>query len=75
MVGYVDQFTSNRLSQELGWILVNTSAKEAMPYTFGEAAAHCCAIFAGVDPDQYASRFGRDVKDDDYAAILRGNRD
>jgi glycosyltransferase involved in cell wall biosynthesis len=72
MVGYVDQFTSDRLSQELGraWILVNTSAKEALPNTFVEAAAHRCAIVAGVDPDQYASRFGRYVKDDDYAAAI-----
>jgi glycosyltransferase involved in cell wall biosynthesis len=68
LVGYVDQFSSDELSTHLGraWILINTSAKEALPNTFVEACAHRCAIVAPVDPDGFASRFGRHVTDGNY---------
>ena len=73
LVGYIDQFSSDRLSEYLGrsWILVNTSAKEALPNTFVEACAHRCAIVAPVNPDGFASRFGRHVTDGDYGRAIR----
>jgi len=69
MVGYVDQFASNALSDYLGqaWVLVNTSAKEALPNTFVEACAHRCAIISPLDPDNFASRFGVHVKENRFA--------
>jgi glycosyltransferase involved in cell wall biosynthesis len=51
-----------------------------MPNAFLEAAAHECAILAGLDPDGFASEFGYHVKPgggskyptaDDFAAGLR----
>lgn len=72
LVGYINQFESDELSRYLGraWILVNTSAKEALPITFIEACAHRCAIVSSQNPDDYASRFGRLVIGDDYAGAL-----
>jgi glycosyltransferase involved in cell wall biosynthesis len=80
LVGYIDQFSSDRLSEYLGksWILVNTSAKEALPNTFVEACANRCAILSTLDPDNFASRFGCRVSDGNYAAglnyLLSGDR-
>jgi glycosyltransferase involved in cell wall biosynthesis len=80
LVGFVDQFGSGLLSSILGrsWIVVNTAAREGLPNAFIEAAAHRCAILSGVDPDGFASRGGRHVKDDDFAAglawLLDGDR-
>jgi glycosyltransferase involved in cell wall biosynthesis len=73
MVGYVDQFHSNALSEYLArsWMLVNTSAKEALPNTFLEACAHRCAIISQLNPDDFASRFGFHVQDDDYTGAIR----
>jgi glycosyltransferase involved in cell wall biosynthesis len=73
MVGYVDQFNSNTLSEYLArsWILVNTSAKEALPNTFVEACAHRCAIISRLNPDDFASRFGFHVQNDDYSSALK----
>jgi glycosyltransferase involved in cell wall biosynthesis len=53
------------------WVLVNTSARESLPTSFVEAAAHGCAILSGIDPDGFASEFGRCVAGDDYASGLR----
>jgi len=68
--GFVDRFADARLSLRLGesWALVNTAAREGLPLTFLEAAAHGCAIVSGVDPDGFASRFGVQVVDDDFGA-------
>ena len=52
------------------WILVNTAAREGLPNSFIEAAAHQCAILSSVDPDQFSSRFGKFVQDDDFSAGL-----
>jgi len=73
LVGYVDQFSSSALSDHLAraWVLVNTSAKEALPNTFVEACAHRCALLSSLDPDQFASRFGELITDDDYEGGLR----
>lgn len=60
LTGVLDQFTNPEWSEVLGksWILVNTSAREGLPTTFVEAAAHRCAILSFTDPDRFASRFG-----------------
>jgi glycosyltransferase involved in cell wall biosynthesis len=79
MLGFIDQFKSDQLSQLLGqsWIMVNTAAREGLPNAFIEAAAHGCAILSAVDPDGFASRFGYQVKDDNFAqgleALLKDN--
>jgi glycosyltransferase involved in cell wall biosynthesis len=72
LLGFVDQFTSNRLHDVLAesWIYVNTAAREGLPNAFLEAAAHGCAILSGVDPDAFASDFGAQVEADDFAAGL-----
>lgn len=72
LLGFIDQFRSNELSQLLGksWILVNTAAREGLPNAFIEACAHGCAILSAVDPDGFASRFGYQAHDDDFAAGL-----
>jgi glycosyltransferase involved in cell wall biosynthesis len=72
MLGFIDQFQSNRLSSLLGqsWILVNTSAREGLPNSFIEAAAHRCAILSAVDPDGFASQFGYHASQDNFAQGL-----
>lgn len=80
LTGFIDQFSSSALSDVLSrsWILVNTSAKEALPNTFIEAAAYRCAILGAFDPDGFTTRFGRLVSDGDYSAglayLLDGDR-
>jgi glycosyltransferase involved in cell wall biosynthesis len=72
MTGFVDQFDSHRHSEILGksWIMVNTATREALPNAFLEAAAHRCAILAGLDPDGFASKFGYYAADEDFARGL-----
>lgn len=72
MPGVLDQFTGPALSEALGrsWILVNTSAREGLPTTFIEAAAHRTAILSFTDPDGVASRFGRCVEEGSLAEGL-----
>ena len=71
--GFVDQFRSDELSRILGasWIIVNTSAREGLPNSMLEAAAHRCAILSSVNPDGFAVDFGRRVEDDNFAAGLQ----
>lgn len=73
MVGFIDQFTSNRHSQilEQSWVFVNTAAREALPNAFIEAASHRCAILSSVDPDQLATKGGYYAADDDFAKGLK----
>jgi glycosyltransferase involved in cell wall biosynthesis len=68
MVGFIDQFSSDRHSKILedSWIFVNTAAREALPNSFIEAAAHGCAILSSVDPDGIASNFGYFAAQDDF---------
>lgn len=72
MTGFLDQFASDQLSRilERSWVMVNTAAREGLPNSFIEAAAHGCAILSAVDPDEFASRFGRQVRNDDFATGL-----
>ncbi|HXF85206.1 MAG TPA: glycosyltransferase family 4 protein [Anaerolineales bacterium] len=71
--GFVDQFGGQELSElfNKAWVLVNTSARESLPTTFVEAAAHGCAILSEIDPDGFASQYGYHVTDGDYAKGLR----
>jgi glycosyltransferase involved in cell wall biosynthesis len=62
---------------EQAWVLVNTSAREGLPYTFLEAAAHGVALLSAHDPDRVTRRFGEVVAGDDYegglARLLAGD--
>jgi glycosyltransferase involved in cell wall biosynthesis len=73
LAGFIDQFAGDGLSQLMGksWILANTAAREGLPNSFIEAAAHGCAILAAVDPDGFASHFGYPVQNDDFSHGLR----
>jgi glycosyltransferase involved in cell wall biosynthesis len=73
MRGFVDQFSGVELQEILSqsWIVVNTSAREGLPNSMLEGAAHGCAILSSVDPDGFATHFGKHVTDDDFAAGLR----
>lgn len=73
MRGFVDQFRSDELSRILGesWVIINTSAREGLPNSMLEAAAHRCAVLSSVDPDDFAVDFGYHVRDDDFAKGLR----
>lgn len=73
MRGFVDQFRTDELSEILSrsWILVNTSAREGLPNSLLEAAAHRCAILSAVDPDDFATLFGFHVQDGDFDQGLR----
>jgi hypothetical protein len=51
--------------------LINTSAREGLPNTYMEAAGHRCAILSAVDPDGFASRFGRHAPNGDFEPALR----
>jgi glycosyltransferase involved in cell wall biosynthesis len=66
---FIDQAADSRLFDYLSaaWILVNNAAREGLPLTFIEAAAHGCAILSASDPDGYASNFGYHVTDGDFA--------
>jgi glycosyltransferase involved in cell wall biosynthesis len=80
MPGFVPRFGPHNLFSlyEKAWILVNTSAREGLPYSFIEAAAWQCAILSELDPGGFASRFGYCVTDGDYHAglswLLQNNR-
>ena len=74
MPGLINRFREPERMQQLlsdTWIFVSTAVREGLPLTFLEAAAHGCPIISRVDPDQFATRFGRQVHDDDYAAAVR----
>lgn len=80
LTGFINQFESDRLSQILSrsWILINTAAREGLPNAFIEACAHRCAVLSSVDPDDFSSRFGIFVANDEFghglATLLDGNR-
>jgi glycosyltransferase involved in cell wall biosynthesis len=71
--GFIDQFRDSRVSEILSrsWVLINTSAREGLPNTYMEAAGHRCAILSAVDPDGFASRFGRHAPNGDFEPALR----
>jgi hypothetical protein len=70
---FIDQATDRRLFDYLSkaWVLINTAAREGLPLTFIEAAAHRCAILSERDPDGYGSKFGYHVTDGNFACGLK----
>jgi glycosyltransferase involved in cell wall biosynthesis len=72
MPGFVSRFVADELYRwyEKAWVLVNTSAREGLPYTFVEAAAWGCAILSCVNPDGYAEAFGYYAQQDDFESGL-----
>ena len=80
MPGFLSLFDTPELEgyYEAAWVLVNTSVREGLPYTFLEAAAHGCAVLSGLDPDGFVSRFGA-LADEGHLAeglssLLQGDR-
>jgi glycosyltransferase involved in cell wall biosynthesis len=76
LIGFVDQFSNPELHSRIleeSWIMVNTSTKEALPNNnFLEAAAHKCAILAGLDyRDGFATSFGYCALNQDFETGLR----
>ena len=74
MPGLINRFREpERMHRILSdtWIFVSTAVREGLPLTFLEAAAYGCPIISRVDPDEFASRFGKQVTDDDYASAIR----
>ncbi len=72
--GLINRFTEPEKMKKLldeTWIFVNTAAREGLPLTFLEAAAHGCAILSAVNPDGFAERFGVHVRDDDFSGAVR----
>ena len=70
--GATSRFSGPALASwyERSWVLVNTSAREALPYTFLEALAYGTAVLAPCDPDRVASRFGAVVEGDRFEPAL-----
>ncbi len=70
--GFVSRFGDGGLYElyAKAWVLVNTSAREGLPYTFVEAAGWSCAILSCLNPDGFADRFGFHVTGGDFAAGL-----
>lgn len=71
--GFVNQFEGEKMEKLMGsaWILINTAAREGLPNSFIEGAAYKCAILSSVDPDNFPSRFGKYVDNDDFAEGLK----
>jgi glycosyltransferase involved in cell wall biosynthesis len=72
--GFINRFTEPERMHALlcrAHVLVNTAAREGLPLTFLEAAAHGCAILSAVNPDGFAERFGIMVTDGDFASGVR----
>lgn len=69
IVGFINQFEKGAFTDLLSrsWILVNTAAREGLPNSFIEAAAHKTAILSAVNPDDFAASFGYHVQDDNFA--------
>jgi len=72
LLGFINQFEDNELSRllEKSWILVNTSPREGLPNSYIEACGHRCAILSPTDPDGFATRFGMQVRDNDFSSGL-----
>jgi glycosyltransferase involved in cell wall biosynthesis len=73
MPGLINRFGNGGLYDlyERSWVIVNTSIREGLPYTFVEAAAWGCSILSELNPERFAERFGCVVEKGDYDAGLR----
>lgn len=67
LIGFIDPFKSENFHRilEKSWIMINTSAREGLPASYIEAAAHQCSILSAVDSDSFASRGGFHVKNNE----------
>lgn len=67
-LGFLDQFSGDAHQKAFSeaWILINTSAREGLPNAFIEAVCHKCAILSSLNPDNFTTRFGYHVQDDDF---------
>ena len=73
MPGLLNRFEQPEQMHQLlseTWVLVSTAVREGLPLTFLEAGAYGCAILSAVDPDQFATHFGKQVKDGDFVTAL-----
>jgi glycosyltransferase involved in cell wall biosynthesis len=68
MPGFVPRFGERTVADyyEKAWVLVNTSAREGLPYTFMEAGAYGVALLSALNPEDFASRFGYYAANDDF---------
>jgi glycosyltransferase involved in cell wall biosynthesis len=68
MPGFLSRFGNGGLYDlyAQAWMIVNTSAREGLPYTFVEALAFGCAVLSVQNPDEFAERFGFYVTDDNF---------
>lgn len=57
---------------EKSWILINTSTKECLPVSYLEACAHKCAILSHGNADNFASKFGYWVSEDNLENFSKG---
>lgn len=66
--GYVSRFDTPGITEyyKKAWIIINTSAREGLPYTFIECLAYECAILSCLNPEEFASRFGYYAKNEDF---------
>jgi glycosyltransferase involved in cell wall biosynthesis len=74
MPGFIPRFSEGSLNgfYERAWVLINTSAREGLPYTFIESCAWHCALLSCLDPDGFTSRFGYHVRTDEQSEFERG---
>lgn len=72
MTGFVSRFDNPLLSSyyERAWVLVNTSAREGLPYTFLEAAGYGVSVLSCLNPESFASKYGYFVTDGDFESGL-----
>jgi glycosyltransferase involved in cell wall biosynthesis len=71
--GYINKFEEIKRFESIvggSTAILNSSSREGLPLTFLEAAGMGCAIISTVDPDSFASRFGRFIKVNEFAAAL-----
>lgn len=69
----INQFESDELQAiySHSWILLNTAAREGLPISFIEACASRCAILSSLNPDEFTSRFGFLVENNDFSKGLK----
>jgi len=70
LTGFVTEEEKSAILEK-SWILINTSIREGLPISFIEACAHRTAILSYVNPDDFASKFGAHVPDQNFVAGLR----
>lgn len=68
MPGFVPRFGSPGVNEyyEKAWALINTSAREGLPYTFLESLAYECAIVSCLNPEDFSTKYGYFMEDGDF---------